>query len=167
MKSLSRRFLISVGLMSLIMTVLGTFGAFVVFERELSNRQIGYLTDYVRERSNNVDRQFSNLSSLQLPAPGEYALKLWLFDEAGNQDPRLAAPPVTLRYDDASPQLAFEARGFTAAHHGEGRWNGVAMLSRAPLEDVSFGCADGVEPDSEARLMTARSSRPHETFVPA
>ena len=57
MKSLSRRFLISVGLMSLVMTVLGTFGAFVVFERELSSRQIDYLTDYVRERSRNVDRQ--------------------------------------------------------------------------------------------------------------
>jgi signal transduction histidine kinase/ActR/RegA family two-component response regulator len=71
MKSLSRRFLISVGLMSLIMTVLGTFGAFVVFERELSNRQIGYLTDYVRERSSNVDRQFSNLSTLHKAAGEE------------------------------------------------------------------------------------------------
>src|SRR6185437_5951727 len=71
MKSLSRRFLVSVGLMSLIMTVLGTVGAFVVFERELSNRQIGYLTDYVRERSSNVDRQLSNLSTLHKAAGEE------------------------------------------------------------------------------------------------
>ena len=71
MKSLSRRFLVSVGLMSLIMTVLGTLGAFVVFKRELSNRQIGYLTDYVRERSSNVDRQFSNLSTLHKAAGEE------------------------------------------------------------------------------------------------
>ncbi len=71
MKSLSRRFLISVGLLSLVMTVLGTFGAFVVFERELSSRQIGYLTDYVRERSSNVDRQFSNLSTLHKAAGDE------------------------------------------------------------------------------------------------
>lgn len=71
MKSLSRRFLVSVGLMSLIMTGLGAFGAFVVFERELSNRQIGYLTDYVRERSSNVDRQFSNLSTLHKAAGQE------------------------------------------------------------------------------------------------
>jgi signal transduction histidine kinase/CheY-like chemotaxis protein len=71
MKSLSRRFLISVGLMSLIMTVLGTLGAFVVFERELSSRQIGYLTDYVRERSSNVDRQFSNLTTLHKAAGEE------------------------------------------------------------------------------------------------
>ena len=71
MKSLSRRFLISVGLMSLVMTVLGTFGAYVVFERELSDRQVEYLTDYVRERSGNVDRQFSNLSTLHQAAAEE------------------------------------------------------------------------------------------------
>src|SRR5262249_21009504 len=71
MKSLSRRFLISVGLMSLVMTVLGTLGAFVVFERELSSRQIGYLTDYVRERSGNVDKQFTNLSTLHRAAADE------------------------------------------------------------------------------------------------
>jgi signal transduction histidine kinase/CheY-like chemotaxis protein len=71
MKSLSRRFLISVGLMSLIMTVLGTFGAFVVFERELSSRQIGYLADYVRERSSNVDRQIADISNLHKAAGQE------------------------------------------------------------------------------------------------
>jgi exodeoxyribonuclease-3 len=57
--------------------------------------------------------------------------------------------------DAAFPQLAFEALGYTAVHHGEGRWNGVALLSRLGLDNVSFGFADGVEPDSEARLMTA------------
>jgi exodeoxyribonuclease-3 len=57
--------------------------------------------------------------------------------------------------DSAFPQLAFEALGYTAVHHGEGRWNGVAVLARRGLENVSFGFADGLEPDSEARLMTA------------
>jgi signal transduction histidine kinase/CheY-like chemotaxis protein len=57
--------------MSLVMTVLGTLGAFVLFERELSNRQIGYLTDYVRERSDNVDHQFTGLSSLHQAAAEE------------------------------------------------------------------------------------------------
>src|SRR5215471_8669492 len=71
MKSLSRRFLISVGLMSLVMTVLGTLGAFVLFERELSNRQIGYLTDYVRERSDNIDHQFTGLTALHQSAAEE------------------------------------------------------------------------------------------------
>src|SRR6185369_15471662 len=80
MKSLSRRFLISVGLMSLVMTVLGTLGAFVVFERELSNRQIGYLTDYVRERSSNVDRRFSNLTTLHKAAEEELARRMHHLD---------------------------------------------------------------------------------------
>jgi signal transduction histidine kinase/ActR/RegA family two-component response regulator len=80
MKSLSRRFLISVGLMSMVMTVLGTLGAFVVFERELSNRQIRYLTDYVRERSSNVDRRFSNLSTLHKAAEEELARRIHHLD---------------------------------------------------------------------------------------
>jgi signal transduction histidine kinase/CheY-like chemotaxis protein len=68
MRSLSRRFLISVGLMSLAVTILGSVGAFVVFQHELSNRQISYLSDYVRERSSNIDRRFSNLTNLQKAA---------------------------------------------------------------------------------------------------
>lgn len=71
MKSLSRRFLISVGIMSLIVTILGALGAFVVFQRELSNRQILFLADYVRERSSNVERRFSNLTALHRAAGEE------------------------------------------------------------------------------------------------
>src|SRR6185437_6683027 len=82
MNSLSRRFLISVGLMSLIMTVLGTFGAFVVFERELSDRQIGYLADYVRERSSNVDRQIADISNLHKAAAQELQERMHQLSDA-------------------------------------------------------------------------------------
>jgi hypothetical protein len=51
----------------------------------------------------------TSISHVKLPAPGAYTLKLWLRDQAGNQDQRLAAPLVTLRYDDASPEASFEA----------------------------------------------------------
>ncbi|MDB5493348.1 MAG: response regulator [Phenylobacterium sp.] len=71
MKSLSRRFLVSVGLLSLVVTVLGALGAFVVFEKELSDRQIAYLGDYVRERTSNVDKRFSNLTALHRTASEE------------------------------------------------------------------------------------------------
>ena len=64
MTSLSRRFLISIAAISLLLTVVGTAGTFLVFQRELSSRQIAYLQDYVRERSSNVDRRFSNLTAL-------------------------------------------------------------------------------------------------------
>jgi signal transduction histidine kinase/ActR/RegA family two-component response regulator len=71
MKSLSRRFLLSVGVMSLVVTILGSFGAFEVFKNELSERQIAYLGDYVRERSSNVDKRFTNLTSLHRAAAEE------------------------------------------------------------------------------------------------
>jgi signal transduction histidine kinase/CheY-like chemotaxis protein len=57
--------------MSLIVTILSAFGAFMVFQRELSNRQIAFLQDYVRERASNVDRRFSNLTALHKAAGEE------------------------------------------------------------------------------------------------
>jgi signal transduction histidine kinase/ActR/RegA family two-component response regulator len=71
MKSLSRRFLVGVGLMSLVVTIFGTLGAFVVFKRELSERQIAFLGDYVRERANNIDGRFSKLTALHKAAEEE------------------------------------------------------------------------------------------------
>lgn len=57
--------------------------------------------------------------------------------------------------DSAFPALAFAALGYESAHHGEGRWNGVAILSRVGLDHVVHGFADGEPADPEARLLTA------------
>jgi len=76
MKSLSRRFLVSVGLLSLVVTVLGSLGAFEVFQKELSERQIAYLGDYVRERSSNVGKRFSNLRALHEAAAEELTRRM-------------------------------------------------------------------------------------------
>jgi exodeoxyribonuclease-3 len=57
--------------------------------------------------------------------------------------------------DDAFPALELLGRGYESAHHGQGRWNGVAILSRVGLEDPVAGFADGGPPDPEARLITA------------
>ena len=38
--------------------------------------------------------------------------------------------------DTAFPAMAFSALGYESVHHGEGRWNGVAILSRVGLDDV-------------------------------
>ncbi|MHB8284031.1 MAG: hybrid sensor histidine kinase/response regulator, partial [Caulobacteraceae bacterium] len=62
--SLSRRFLIGLGATSLAFTLLASIAAFAVFQRELENHQIAFLTQYVRERTDNVDRRFSNLITL-------------------------------------------------------------------------------------------------------
>ncbi len=57
--------------------------------------------------------------------------------------------------DDAFPALAFEELGYSTAHHGQGQWNGVAVLSKVGLDDVVSNFADGIEPDHEARIVTA------------
>jgi exodeoxyribonuclease-3 len=57
--------------------------------------------------------------------------------------------------EEAFPHDAFAALGYESAHHGEGRWNGVAILSRVGLDDVHRGFADGDEPDRDARIVWA------------
>jgi exodeoxyribonuclease-3 len=58
--------------------------------------------------------------------------------------------------DSTFPHLAFGALGYESAHHGDGQWNGVAILSKVGLTDVTAGFVNPVEPDSETRVMTAR-----------
>ena len=57
--------------------------------------------------------------------------------------------------DDKFPALAFQAVGYESVHHGQGQWNGVAILSKASIDDVHYGFADGGEADTDARLVTA------------
>ncbi len=58
--------------------------------------------------------------------------------------------------DSAFPALAFSALGYDSAHCGEGRWNGVAILSRVGLDDVTAGFSDQAEDETtEARLLWA------------
>lgn len=57
--------------------------------------------------------------------------------------------------DDAFPALDFAAWGYEAVHHGEGRWNGVAIASRLGVDDVRTGL-DDADLDAEARLLSVR-----------
>ncbi len=58
--------------------------------------------------------------------------------------------------DAAFPAMAFESLGYESAHHGGGRWNGVAILSRVGLSDVVAGFSGETEPDPiESRLLSA------------
>ena len=45
---------------------------------------------------------------LQVPAAGEYALRVWLEDAAGNHDPDRSGDPIPLRLDDEAPVATFE-----------------------------------------------------------
>jgi exodeoxyribonuclease-3 len=57
--------------------------------------------------------------------------------------------------DDAFPALSFQSLGYESAHYGQGQWNGVAILSRVGIDDIVTNFAGGVEPDPDARLITA------------
>ena len=74
--SVSQRFLLGLGLTSLAFTVLSSLAAFGVFQRELEQRQIQFLSQYVRERTDNVDRRFSNLVNLQRSAAQALAARM-------------------------------------------------------------------------------------------
>ena len=56
--------------------------------------------------------------------------------------------------DGAFPSMAFQSLGYEAVHHGEGRWNGVAIVSRVGLADPQFGFGPD-DDDPEARLVWA------------
>ncbi|MHB8891669.1 MAG: exodeoxyribonuclease III, partial [Candidatus Limnocylindrales bacterium] len=45
--------------------------------------------------------------------------------------------------------------GYEVAHHGEGRWNGVAILSRVGIEDMVTNFGDGPVRDSSAGSSVA------------
>jgi exodeoxyribonuclease-3 len=45
----------------------------------------------------------------------------------------------TKQAESAFPHEAFASLGYEAAHHGDGRWNGVAIVSRVGLDGVTRG----------------------------
>lgn len=66
-----------------------------------------------------------------------------------------AAPDVLLMQetkvaDEDVPRLPFESVGYELVHHGEGRWNGVAIASRVGATGVVTNFGDGPVRDSRA-----------------
>lgn len=45
--------------------------------------------------------------------------------------------------DETAPEMPFRMAGYELLHHGEGRWNGVAIASRAGIADVVTNFGDG------------------------
>src|SRR5216110_1752134 len=58
----------------------------------------------------------------------------WWLDRA---KPDMVLMQETKLADSDSPAEMFRQFGYELAHHGEGRWNGVAIASRCGLTDVS------------------------------
>ena len=66
--------------------------------------------------------------------------------------------------DEAFPRAAFEDLGYNVATHGQKSYNGVALLSKSPLEDVRRGLP-GDDGDDHARYIEAVISGPRPVRV--
>jgi exodeoxyribonuclease-3 len=60
----------------------------------------------------------------------------WWIDRA---QPDVLLMQETKLADTAAPIDAFREHGYELVHHGQGRWNGVAIASRHPIRDVVSG----------------------------
>ncbi len=66
--------------------------------------------------------------------------------------------------DEKFPTEAFERLGYNVAVHGQKSYNGVALLSKTPLEDVRKGLP-GDDSDEQARYIEAVISGPEPVRV--
>ena len=89
-----------------------------------------------------------NVNSLKARLP---RVETWLAEAA----PDVLCLQETKLADSVFPALAFHGLGYESVHHGEGRWNGVAILSRVGIDDPRPGWTDGGEPDPDARIVWA------------
>ncbi|MEY3202080.1 MAG: hypothetical protein RIR70_1630 [Pseudomonadota bacterium] len=73
-----------------------------------------------------------NVNSLKVRLP---QVLEWL----GQEQPDVLCIQETKLEDAAFPQAEIEAAGYHAAFFGQKTYNGVALLSRAPLQDITYG----------------------------
>ena len=76
-----------------------------------------------------------NVNSVKARLPN---LTRWLEETA----PDIACLQELKCVDEAFPREDIEALGYNVETHGQKTYNGVALLSKYPLEDVSAACPD-------------------------
>ncbi|MCU1459817.1 MAG: xthA [Actinomycetia bacterium] len=102
-----------------------------------------------------------NVNSLKARLP---RVEQWLAEA----QPDVLCLQETKLADDAFPQLTFGALGYESVHHGQGRWNGVAILSRVGIENVTSGIGDQDSYLGDARVIgaTCGGVRVFSVYVP-
>ena len=82
-------------------------------------------------------------------------------------EPDVLCLQETKQADDKFPSSDFAALGYESAHYGDGRWNGVALLSRVGLADEAHGFGTPHD-DHGCRLVAATCGgvRVHSVYVP-
>ncbi len=86
-----------------------------------------------------------NVNSIKQRLDGALA---WL----GERQPDLVCMQETKCVDDAFPREPFEALGYNVAVHGQKTFNGVALLSKLPFDEISNGLP-GDPGDDHARFI--------------
>ena len=92
-----------------------------------------------------------------------------LLDWLETRQPDVACLQELKVTEDAFPHLPVQALGYEAAVHADGRWNGVAVLSRVGLDDIRRGLDDEPGfPDPECRAVAATCGgvRVRSVYVP-
>jgi exodeoxyribonuclease III len=92
-----------------------------------------------------------NALSARLPA-----VENWL----ERAEPDVLLMQETKLADEQVPELAFHIAGYEMAHHGEGRWNGVAIASRHPISGMVTNFGDGPVRDSRGRTASEEDFDP-------
>ncbi|MGA2513444.1 MAG: exodeoxyribonuclease III [Candidatus Limnocylindrales bacterium] len=69
--------------------------------------------------------------------------------------------------DEAAPAMPFRMAGYDLLHHGEGRWNGVAIASRVGIADAVTNFGDGPVRQSPGTDGIAEALEPEASDAPA
>lgn len=77
-----------------------------------------------------------------------------LLDFLKTESPDIVLLQETKCLDEQFPRMEIEELGYNIATHGQKSYNGVAILSKSPLEDVTHGLP-GDSTDAQARYIEA------------
>lgn len=91
----------------------------------------------------------------------------YVLEWASANGPDVLCMQETKLADDAFPKEAFADLGYESAHFGDGRWNGVGIVSRIGLEKPV--CGLGSEEDRHGCRLVAATCGParvHSVYVP-
>ncbi len=88
------------------------------------------------------------------------AVERWL----GRAQPDVLLMQETKLSDEDAPHMPFQLAGYELLHHGEGRWNGVAIASRVGISEPVTNFGDGPVRDSRSGASVAVSE---EDFDPS
>lgn len=89
-----------------------------------------------------------NVNSLKARLP---RVEQWLAENS----PEVVCLQETKMKDEAFPHEVFTSLGYESVHHGQGQWNGVAILSKVGIGDVVAGWDDDGPLDGDARIIWA------------